>query len=284
MTPTSYTVPDLLLHRRIEQMLNNLDDYQPLHYPVYIPSRHRADRPVTTKVFDQYGIDYRVVVEPHDYDSYAATYSTDRIVTLPEDNQGIAYVRNYILEHAKSEGYDYFWMFDDDIRSFQIRRDGKQYNTDPRPLLSILEQINDSYTNIGGSCLAHSAFNFSNDDKAPVVYNAQIYCAELITTKTQSRFRKGVADDIDFSLQILTEGWVTLVYKRFGFTSVVSGTAKGGLADTEYKDDGRLAMFQQLQANWPGAFNIGYHKDGRPHIISRGYYSRFTQRPEPKKQ
>ena len=282
--PQSYTIRDIKLHNLVENWIDNPPEQLDINYPVYIPSRHRADKPITTKGFDQDNIPYRLLVEPHDYDSYRTRYRDEQLVQLPKDNQGIAYVRNYALEHAKAAGYDYFWMFDDDIRSYQIRRGGKQHHTNPRHLLALLEHVTNQYDNIGGSCIAHSAFNFSQDSKAPVVYNSQIYCAELITTQAQARFQPGVADDIDFSMQLLTEGWVTLVYKRIGFTSAVSGSNTGGLLDGEYQDDGRLALFQQLQANWPGAFNIGFHQDGRPHVISRNAYRRFTQRPRPKTQ
>lgn len=282
--PQSYTIRDIQLHQKVESGITNPDNESIIEYPIYIPSRHRFDKPITTKVFDDDNIPYRILVEPHDYDNYRARYDDDQLIRLPKDNQGIAYVRNYALEHARDTGHDYFWMFDDDIRSFQIRQDGKAIKTNPRPLLKLIENITNDYENIGGSCIAHSAFIFGQDGKAPVVYNSQIYCAELITTQAKARFRKGVADDIDFSMQLLHEGWVTLVYKRIGFTSATSGTISGGLVDSEYKEDGRLALFQQLQAYWPGAFNIGYHKDGRPHVISRNYYRHFTQRPRPKKQ
>jgi glycosyltransferase involved in cell wall biosynthesis len=279
--PQSYRIQDVLLHDYVDGLLERIEEQTELTWPIYIPSRHRPEQRITTKQLDNDNIDYKLVVEPHDYKNYAANYPADRLLKLPKDNQGISYSRNYIIDHAKDHGYQYCWQFDDDLTSFDYRIKGKRYKTGPRPLISIIEQVINRYDNIGGANIANAAFNYSQDGKAPVVYNAQIYCAQIFRTDITSRFRPDVAEDTDMSLQILAEGWVTLVFKRFGFFAQTSGQP-GGNTENEYADNGRLLRFQKLLEYWPGSFNIGYHNDGRAHIISRNYYSRFKQRPHPK--
>ncbi|HEY2122393.1 MAG TPA: hypothetical protein VGH07_02260, partial [Chthoniobacterales bacterium] len=43
------------------------------------------------------------------------------IVQLPENNRGIAYARQRILEYAIARTNGWFWILDDDIYSFAVK-------------------------------------------------------------------------------------------------------------------------------------------------------------------
>lgn len=277
--PTGKRTQDLLLYAEVDQRLANIEDQTEVIAPVYIVSRHRSQVATTPKLLTEANIPYRIVVEPHDYDDYAKAYPTENLLQLPLDNQGLAYARNFPIDHARENGWLYCWQFDDDIRSFEYRKNKKRHKTNPRPLMSITEQITFRHSNVGASSISNAGYLFGHDDKPPIVFNSMVYQAQLLRTDTGIRFRHGTQDDADFSLQTMTEGWVTFVSKRYGQTSASTGTIKGGLTETIYQDDGRLKTFQQLLRDWPGSYKIGYRNDGRPHLVGRNYYSRFHQLP-----
>lgn len=272
---------DLLLYAEIDQRLANIEEQTEVAAPVYIVSRHRSTEATTPRLLDEAHIPYQIVVEPHDQPSYANIYPPEKLVTLPLDNQGLAYTRNHVIEHAYINGYLYAWMFDDDLKGFEYRHNGKRYKTGARPLMSITEQITFRHNNVGVSSISNAGYLFGHDGGPPLVYNSMVYQSQLIRTDTGIHFRHGTQDDADFSLQMLHAGWVTLVSKRYGQTSAPTGVLKGGLLDTEYQHDGRTKLFEQLLKDFPGSYKIGYRPDGRPHLRSTGYYRRFTQLPRP---
>jgi hypothetical protein len=80
-------------------------------------------------MLDAVGIEYSLVVEPQDYNSYKANYPCG-IFTLPENDRGITFARQHILDLARVMKLEWFWMLDDDINEFgevvkcrTIRRD-----------------------------------------------------------------------------------------------------------------------------------------------------------------
>jgi len=279
--PQGHRSVDKLLYASIDLALTNIETQTEVRAPIYILSKNRAETISTHKLLDQDNLPYRIVVEPQDLKAYADRFTPDQLLPLDKNDQGVVYVRNYIKDNAYSMGDLYCWMLDDDMLGYEYRVNGKRHTTTPRPLMSIVEQSCFQFGNIGGANLSSAAYLFGHDGKPPVVYNSQIYGVQLLRTDTTARFRPNVAEDTDYSLQLLHDDWVTLVFKRFGFTTVTSGTNKGGLTDGEYTEDGRLERFRQLQRYWPGAFKIGRLKDGRPHLVGRNYYSRFRQVPRP---
>ena len=90
---------------------------------VFIPSKGRP----TTKTFKLFNSDDFCVthlVEPADKVAYEHA-NVPNLLLLPESNQGIAYVRNYILEHSRKIGAQWIWMIDDDVQGFGHAKQGK---------------------------------------------------------------------------------------------------------------------------------------------------------------
>jgi len=85
-------------------------------WPIYVPSKGRPDGQSFELLKD---LPYTTVVEPQDEKAYRAT-NAKNIITLPLNDQGLCYARNFVLDHAKSMGHKWFWMIDDDISSMGI--------------------------------------------------------------------------------------------------------------------------------------------------------------------
>jgi hypothetical protein len=60
---------------------------------------------------------YTVFVEPQDYEAYKKAGHAS-IVVLPENEKGIAYARQAILDYAIQNNDKWFWMIDNDVIQF----------------------------------------------------------------------------------------------------------------------------------------------------------------------
>lgn len=274
-------IQDLALFQRVENQLVNIQEQQTVRAPIYIPTRHRAGKTKTTKLLDNCGLPYQLVIEPHDFDSYQEHHTPEQLLTLPKDNFGLANVRNWILDHAKQGGWLYAWQIDDDITGFVYRLKGQRLHTTPLPLMSIVEEYTFVHDNVAGSCIPNQAYLFGHDNKAPLIYNGMIYQVQLLRTDTGVFWRPGLPNDPDRSLQILTAGWTTIVPRRFGQMSPAPMSQPGGMTTTDYAKDGRIMQFEKLVDTWPDAYAISFMLNGTPKLTARKPFAQFQTLPNP---
>ena len=92
----------------------------PLRFPIYIVSKGRWESRQTVKALLSMGVSFRIVVEPQEYDDYAAVIDESMILVLPFSNlgQGSIPARNWIWDHSINEGARRHWILDDNIREF----------------------------------------------------------------------------------------------------------------------------------------------------------------------
>ena len=57
-------------------------------YPIFIPSHKRSDNALTPKLFMQYGVPFKLVVDKSEYDNYAKIYGDHNLLVLPFLNNG----------------------------------------------------------------------------------------------------------------------------------------------------------------------------------------------------
>jgi len=76
-------------------------------YPIYIISKGRWESRLTARSLDIINVPYRVVVEPQEYDKYAAVIDPKKLIVTPFSNlgQGSIPVRNFVWEHSINEGH-----------------------------------------------------------------------------------------------------------------------------------------------------------------------------------
>ena len=74
-------------------------------YPIYIPSKGRAEQCLTARCLVNDGVPFKLVVEEQEFDQYAERYGEKNLIVLPFSNQGsVIPARNWIKEHATVEG------------------------------------------------------------------------------------------------------------------------------------------------------------------------------------
>ncbi len=117
-----------------------------MKYPVYIVSKGRWDKPLTANFFIKDGVDFKIVVEPQEYDNYCKAIGEKYVLKLPFKNLGVGSypARNFAWEDSLKNGYERHWIFDDNIH--RIRRLNKglkrwrlKYNEDVDLCLQVLD-------------------------------------------------------------------------------------------------------------------------------------------------
>lgn len=257
-------------------------------YPICIVSKGRANICTTHKLFDDYNILYYYMVEPQDYDKYVNVFDKKRVINIGENNKGIYYVRNFCIEWTKENGYEKHWQVDDDLRSLHYRpmnnikqlRDSQKINNPLKMLLDI-EDMSIKCVNYGAGCLTHDGFAFSK--KKDIDINKMIYCFQLINNSIVSRYQPNTSEDIDFSIRILMEGYVTMVFNKYSFRTPSSGSIEGGCnSSIDYKNNGRKKRNIQLCETYPKWFTE-YTKNGQSEVKPSKIWRSFKQIPMMKK-
>ena len=79
-------------------------------YPIYIISKGRWEKRLTSKMLERMSVPYRIVVEPSEFNKYTRNIDESKILVLPDDfsklKKGSIPVRNWVWEHSLKEGYD----------------------------------------------------------------------------------------------------------------------------------------------------------------------------------
>lgn len=250
-------------------------------YPVFIPSKGRAEGVLTAKCFSTDGVPFKLVVEPQEAESYAKVWGEDKLLILPENNQGLVYSRNWIKSYSIERGDARHWQFDDDIRSCGRLYRGFRMYCSARLALAIVEDFVERYENVGLASLNDQKFLVATkgtqlDSYPPFYLNHRCYTCFLVLNALPYKYRYRYNEDTDMTLQVLAGGWCTMLFNTFNMVSPATLTRSGGqMASTaaSYLGDGRLKMARQLERVWPGVVKTT-RRFGRPqHVVN---WRKFT--------
>jgi hypothetical protein len=255
-------------------------------YPVYIPTKGRADKPLTIRMFEKAKVPFRVVIEPSQQEAYAEW--KDSFLLLPENNRGLVYARNYVKEYSKAQGEARHWQFDDDIRQMRRVVSGHRLPCDAGAALSAAEDFVDRYENVA-LCSFNSTFfvpvtkGHRYFSVAPFLLNARCYTCFLVLNSTPNRWRYRYNEDTDMSLQILADGWCTVLFNAFMIETMdtaANATGRGGVGGGQamvYAGDGRLKMARDLERVWPGVVTTK-RRFNRPQHHVAGHWTMFDNK------
>lgn len=232
-------------------------------YPVYIVSKGRSDTRLTAIALEEMGVPYHIVIEPQEYESYAAVIDADKIITLPFSNlgQGSIPARNWIWDHALSVNAARHWILDDNMAGFVRLNHNWKIICKTGAIFRAAEEFVDRYENV-----AIAGFNyrflgcvFQNSQATPYLLNTRIYSCILIRNDLPYRWRGRYNEDTDLSLCALKDGWATVLFQAFLCNKKETMSMKGGNTESLYKldqVDGRLLMAQSLQQQHPDVCKI----------------------------
>jgi len=240
------------------------------NYPIYIPTKGRVDHCLTADCLVEDGVPFKLVVEPQEEDAYKGKYGNEYILVLPfRDRGSVIPARNWIKDHATEAGHLRHWQLDDNIYKFYRFWKDKRVRCDADIALRTAEDFTDRYENIAISGLNYSMFMAAS--KPPFNLNCHVYSCTLMLNAIPNRFRGIYNEDTDMCLQVLADGWCTVLINAFTADKEVSMQARGGNTKELYHGDGRTKMARALERRWKGVVTVGKRYSRAQHVIRDGW-------------
>jgi hypothetical protein len=248
------------------------DSYRP-RYPIYVPSRRRSDTCFTAVFLERDRVDYWLVVEEWEQETYERRFP-GRTLVLPERDQGLIYARNWIRDHAEASGAARHWQLDDNISLVRRLYAGERLICDSGPAFRAVEDFVDRYSNVAVAGLNYQMF--VTPPSPPYRTNVHVYSATLVNHAAPFRWRLLYNDDTDLCLQALAGGWTTVLANLFMADKKTTMTVKGGNTDAggpiNYQGDGRLRMARVLEEKWPGVVTVDERYGRAQHVVDWGRF------------
>ena len=239
-------------------------------YPIYIPSKGRYDNCRTADMFVKDKVPFLLVVEPQEFKLYADKYGEEKVLKLPFKNRGsVIPTRNWIKKHSIKAGYERHWQWDDNITECYRLYKGKRIRCTSGVAMAVAEEFTDRYENIAITGLEYTMFAIAK--KKPFQTNIRVYSCSLINNAIPHEWRGSYNEDTDLCLQVLSDGWCTVLINTFLCNKMRTMTIKGGNSDVLYKDDGRLKMARSLERLWPRVVRTERRFQRPQHVVKNGW-------------
>lgn len=261
-------------------------------FPIFIPSKGRANIRLTGDYLDSIGVPYRFVIEPSQYKDYLHHVGDKKKLLVMDmsykdkyelcDSYGLSKstgpgpARNFLWDYSISEGYAWHWTMDDNIRSFRRRNKNQRIKVTTGAIFRAMEDWALRYENLAMCGPNYYMFLPDRQKTTPVVFNTRIYSCNLIRNDVPFRWRGRYNEDTIISLDMLKAGWCTAQFNAFLQEKVPTQTIKGGNTEefyhkegkvqdgAKYADTGTLAKSQMQVAVHPDVSKVVW-KFGRIH-------------------
>tara|TARA_R110002020_G_scaffold357467_3_gene569828 strand:- start:1986 stop:2756 length:771 start_codon:yes stop_codon:yes gene_type:complete len=205
---------------------------------VLIPSKSRAKKTFLINQLVENNLKFYYFVEPSELTEYYKILPKKNVINILKNNQGIGYVRNFILNYAQTNNIKKYWTLDDDLTNFYHREEKKMVKNDINVLKKVEKQFKDSDYGIYG--LEYQQFAWSaNKEKVENSYMDCCVCidAEKAYKKNiKYRPRLNLKEDRDFAMQFIKNGYNNARSTLYAFSCPKNGSNEGGLSK-EYKEN-----------------------------------------------
>ena len=260
-------------------------------FPLYIPTKGRADSRLTSKALTRMGVPHFLVVEPQEVETYerAARGSLGRVLPLDMgfkaryelcDDLGLTKstgpgpARNFIWEHSIANGHAWHWVMDDNIQRFyRLHRNAKVQVLTPL-FWRAMEDFVLRYTNVAMAGPNYEMFATARDDHPPYTTNTRIYSCNLIRNDLPFRWRGRYNEDTILSLDLLKAGWCTVQFNAFLQNKRWTQEKKGGNTAEFYAKEGTAPKSRMLAVVHPDVTTLVWKFNRHHHHVD---YKRFKQ-------
>jgi hypothetical protein len=268
-------------------------------FPLYIPSKGRADHSLTSNFLTSIGVPHTLVIEPHEYEAYAASRqgTLARLLVLDlaykdryelcdhfglRKSTGSGPARNFIWDQAQAAGHAWHWIMDDNIRNFVRFQHNTRIKVQDATCFCAMEQFALRYSNLataGPNCRTFAVTN-DHSPKPPLYLNTRIYSCNLIRCDVPFRWRGRYNEDTILSLDMLKAGWCTVLFNVWLQDKLATQTVPGGNT-TELYQQGTLAKSQMLVREHPDVARLS-RKYGRihHHVNYKGFRQPLRRKPD----
>jgi len=240
-------------------------------YPIYIISKGRAKSRLTSKTLEEMNVPYRIVIEPQEYDDYAAVIDPKKILVLPFSNlgQGSIPARNWVWEHSIEEGHERHWILDDNIQNFYRLHNNLKVKVTSGSIIKLCEDFTDRHDNVMMSGMNYAFFCPRNTKRPAYYVNTRVYSCILLSNSLDMRWRGLYNEDTDLSLRVMKEGYCTILFNSYLCGKMATHTMTGGNTEEVYdvgsEDfDNRMKFAKSLYEQHPDVVKIT-QKWGRWH-------------------
>jgi len=238
-------------------------------YPVYIPSKGRAQIATTPLALDQMGVPWRIIAERAECGEYAARWGEERVLELPQSYldeydtldgrpggpKGPGAARNFARDHSASEGHAWHWVIDDNVFYFGRLHQNRRVPAGDGLIFAAMESHATRWLNCGMAGPDYWWFvKARNPQAAPFVTNRRVMSCNLIRNATNIRWHGRYNEDVILTLDMLHAAWCTIVFRTFLQFKARTQTMPGGCNKEFYDHEpggGTLYKSQLLVARYP---------------------------------
>jgi len=258
-------------------------------FPLYIPTKGRADSRLTIKALQSMGVPFHAIVERQEYETYAAVVPRENLLVLDPAYQrdydtfddlgdtkskGPGPARNFAWDHALAGGHAWHWVMDDNIREFYRLNRNRKIRVADGTCFHVMETFALRYTNIAMAGPNYEMFAVRKVKLPPFVLNTRIYSCNLIRNDVRHRWRGRYNEDTDLSLRMLKDGWCTVQFNAFLQHKMATQRMKGGNTEEFYAREGTLAKSRMQVAMHPDCSKLKWRFGRWHHVVN---YKRFKQ-------
>lgn len=230
-------------------------------FPIYIVSKGRSATRLTMKALDKMEVPYYVVVEAQELETYAAVIDRDRLLVLDPKYQseydtcddlndtksrGPGPARNFAWDHSIRLGFEWHWVMDDNIRSFNRMNHNRKWPMGDGTGFFVMEDFVLRYDNVAMAGPDYHGFANQKMHEPPFITNTRIYSCNLIRNDIPYRWRARYNEDTDLSIRMLKDGWCTIQFTAFLQNKVKTQSVAGGNTEEFYKREGTQAKSRML--------------------------------------
>jgi hypothetical protein len=281
--PGTIWYPKIEIGRFADKRYESAEPVNP-KYPVYIISKGRWESRLTSKSLEKMGVPYHIVVEPQEYEQYAAVINPEKILVTPFSNlgQGSIPVRNWVWSHSMSIGVERHWILDDNINGFFRYNENLKTPVGDGTIFRAAENFVDRYENVAISGFQYFMFvSRKSGDIPPFTMNTRIYSCILIQNDIPYEWRGRYNEDTDLSIRALKDGWCTVLFNAFLAFKETTMKMKGGNTDELYKGNGRLLMAQSLVDQHPDVVKVSWKWGRHQHHVNYKPFAKNKLKPKP---
>jgi hypothetical protein len=258
-------------------------------FPLYIPTKGRADSRYTSRALDFMRVEHFLVVEEQELESYALAIidweretglkSCAKILELDMqfkrdyellDDYGLTRstgpgpARNFAWEHSISNGHAWHWVMDDNIKNFLRLNNNLKIKLADGTCFRVMEDFCLRYKNVTMAGPNYRSFANQNAKVPPYVKNTRIYSCNLIRNDCKFRWRGRYNEDTILSLDMLTADLCTIQFNAFLQDKLRTQVLGGGNSQEFYFKEGTAPKSRMLKEAYPEYTELVW-KFGREH-------------------
>jgi hypothetical protein len=280
-------------------------------FPLYIPTKGRADSRLTSKAFDFMRMPHYLVVEPQECEmyeseirkweketgckSYATVLEMDlrykETYELLDDlgltkSTGPGPARNFAWDHSIKNGFEWHWVQDDNIRNFLRLNNNLKIKLADGTGFRVMEDFVLRYENVLMAGPNYRSFASQNASMPPYVKGTRIYSCNLIKNDSKwitgdragqpMRWRGRYNEDTILSLDMLTQGFQTIQFNAFLQDKLRTQVLGGGNSGEFYFKEGTAPKSRMLKEAYPQYTELVWKFQREHHHVD---YTQFKDTP-----